>query len=153
MGYLTALVREDGGYRLAAVLAVGDVLAIGTFVVVGVVHHGGHPLTAIDRVVGSLAPFLLGWAVVASLAGLYRRETAASLRDGIARAGLAWLGAASLGLVLRATPVFPGSSPPTFALVAIGAGGGLVVGWRLLAGVVLARRGWPGRDLVDRQGG
>ena len=56
---------------LTAALAGVDVLLLLAFVILGEFSHYGLTATAFARAPGTAAPFLLGWAVVAPLAGVY----------------------------------------------------------------------------------
>lgn len=114
-----------------AVLALGDVVAIGLFVIAGELRH--YPVEiAFQRTPGTLVPFLLGWTLAAPLAGLYarghRRAVPAALRT-----ALAWIGATGVAMALRSLETFHGSADLTFALVSVGVGIVLLVPWRLLA--------------------
>jgi len=119
-------------------LAAGDALAILAFVLAGEVSHYSTAFVLANPgyVLGTYAPFLLGWAVVAPLAGLYdgrRGEGLAGARRSALRGGGAWVLAALIGQGLRATALFDGGAAPTFVLVSLVVGGVLVAGWRAVA--------------------
>lgn len=121
-------------------VAVGDLLAIGTFVVLGELSHGIDPLANPMLVADTFAPFYIAWLVVSLPAGLY----AASLRTDPRRMVLltagAWLLADAGGQLLRATPYFHGGAALSFAAVVFFVGGTLLVGWRAVLAVVSSRR-------------
>lgn len=119
----------------------GDVVAIVAFVLAGQFRHGTDPLTVPGRFPGVLAPFLLGWVLAAPAVGAYRDGTLSSWREAVGRAVLAWGVAATAAQTLRGLPAFPGDADPVFYAVTLGAGGALLVGWRLVAyrGVGLGR--------------
>jgi len=109
-----------------SLLAVGDIITVLSFVAVGSYHHGNtDPLHAIYAAV----PFLLGWFVVAPLAGAYGRFP--SLRNKAFSLLGIWLVAALVGLGVRSTDVFEGGSPPSFGFVIVVIGGGSLLVWRL----------------------
>jgi len=60
-------------------LAAGDLAAILLFVAVGEYTHGYNPLVDVGRVLGTFAPFLLGWLAVATLSGLYSADAGGRL--------------------------------------------------------------------------
>jgi hypothetical protein len=97
----------------------GDLLVVFAFVLVGTLEHGS--LTA-ERYAGVLVPFLVGWIVVAPLAGGYDEKVLESTRAAMAYGVASWLGADFLAQVLRATEYFPGNADPVFFLVALAFG-------------------------------
>jgi hypothetical protein len=120
-----------------AVLALGDLLAVLTFVVVGEITHGIDPLAQPGRVAGTLAPFLIGLAVVTIAGGLYTRDAIRSPRRAVSLIVPAWIAAVVIAQVLRSTSVFPGGAALTFAIVSVLVGGLLLLVWRLIASLVL----------------
>lgn len=121
-------------------LAVGDVIAILAFVAAGVARHGGDPVGDPVRVLRAAAPFLVAWWLAAFLGGLYTRDAISSPRRALSWALPAWILATLLGHALRATGPVPGGTTPTFVLVTLAVGGALVVGWRVLAALVIDLR-------------
>jgi len=128
--------RVDPEPSMAA-LAVGDVLAVLVFVVVGEITHDVDPIAQTGRVLGTLAPFLIGFAVVAMVGGLYTRDAIRSPKRAVSLIVPAWVGAVLIAQALRATAVFPGGAAVTFAIVSIVVGGSLLLAWRAVAAVVL----------------
>lgn len=119
--------------RVSGILFCGDLLAIGLFVVAGEIHHGRPPgagtLTVLE--------FATGWLLAAIAVGAYRRDAVSSPGRTALLAGGGWLLGASLGQLIRAT-VEPGFYvAQTFFFVTLGVGGVLLVGWRLLAWMML----------------
>jgi hypothetical protein len=121
------------------VLAVGDAAAIVAFAVAGAFSHGEAPVENPGIVVAISVPFLIGWAVVAAVAGLYERDAVADPRTAAVRTVPAVLLGVGIGLALRATPWFRGGVAPTFVLVAVVVTGSLLLGWRVLAAVLAGR--------------
>lgn len=112
--------------RKKALVAVGDALTVLAFVSVGSYHHGNtDPL----HFVSAALPFVLGWFLVAPLAGAHGEFP--SLRNEATSLLGTWLVAALVGLGLRSTEVFVGDSPPTFGFVVVVVGGASLVVWRL----------------------
>ncbi|MFC3476506.1 DUF3054 domain-containing protein [Halobacterium litoreum] len=98
----------------------GDLLAVFALVLIGTINHGS--LTA-ERYAGVLIPFLVGWLVVAPLAGGYGRRAMESTRGALVVGLASWLGADFVGQILRGTETFPGNADPVFFLVALVFGG------------------------------
>jgi len=110
-----------------AALAVGDLLVVVAFVGVGTYFHGNtDPLHALYVAV----PFVLGWFVVAPLAGAYSGFP--SLRnEAFATLGI-WTVASLLGLGVRSTDLFAGGAALSFGFVMVVGGGFVFVVWRLV---------------------
>lgn len=121
--------RVDRGTVLA--FLTGDVAAILVFVALGELRHGVNPVTMSGRFAGAAVPFLLGWAFVAPLAGAYSHRIRSGTGRLVAVTLAAWVGAAAVAQVVRATEPFPGDADPVFFLVTVGFGGLSLVGWRL----------------------
>ena len=118
-------------------VALVDVALIAVFVLVGEVNHGISPLESPLRVLGTFAPFLVGW-VVSVLLGTYRSRAFRSAKAAASVAGAAWISAALLGQLLRGTALFHGDLTLAFTIVSILVGLALLVPWRVLVAV---RRG------------
>jgi len=113
-----------------ALLAAGDLSAILLFVAVGEYTHGYNPLVDVGRVAGTYVPFLVGWLLVASAAGLYASDTAATLGRSLGLTLGSWTLAVVVAQALRATSVFHGDAAVTFAIVSVVIGGALLCCWR-----------------------
>ncbi|WP_424003752.1 DUF3054 domain-containing protein [Haloarcula salina] len=122
-----------------ALLAVGDLLAIGVFVAVGEFTHGINPFLNPGRFAGTLTPFLVGWALVAAIGGLYTSDGIGTFRAAVAKTFVGWILAVGIAQALRATELFPGNAALTFALVSVLVGGTLLVCWRSVAATLLHR--------------
>lgn len=123
----------------ALALALGDAAAIIAFTTAGVIQHGGDPVGDAGRVAMVAAPFLIGWGLAAFLGGLYTRDAITSPRRAFSWALPAWVVATIVGHALRSTEPFPGGTDLTFVLVTLAIGGALVLGWRVLAALVVDR--------------
>lgn len=137
MSVRTYLDSRMDSVPLAAGLAIGDAVALGVFVLIGEISHGNQPFENPEMVLGTLAPFLLAWLVVATVGGLYTSDALLSPRRALSWALPAWILAGLLGHALRATPLFRGGTAVTFIIVSLVAGGALLLGWRLIASVVI----------------
>ena len=110
-----------------ASLAVGDLLVVVSLITVGAA--GAHGRTDPLHILAAAVPFVVGWFLIAPLAGAYggyrskRSELFALLGT--------WQAAALVGLGIRSTPLFAGDSPPSFGFVIIVLGGFTVTVWRL----------------------
>lgn len=112
-------------------LALGDVAAILTFVVLGGLQHGTNPLVEPLVVLDTLAPFLVGWSVAGPLLGAYAPKARRSVKGAVVLTTVSWVSAALLGQTLRATEFFHGDAAPAFVAVSIGVGLFLLVPWRV----------------------
>lgn len=110
-----------------AALAAGDALAIAVFVAAGELRHGAPVLAGVD----TFAQFLVGWLVVAPLAGAYSGWAIESPGRAALYAVGVWVPAALLGQVVRlyADPLVTGLAP-SFVAVSLLAGGLLLAAWR-----------------------
>lgn len=138
MSVRTYLDSRVDSVPMAVGLALGDAAALGLFVLIGEVSHGNRPFENPEMVIGTLAPFLLAWLVVAGVGGLYTSDALLSPRRAVSWALPAWIFAGLLGHALRATPLFRGGTALSFIVVSLVAGGALLLGWRLVASVATA---------------
>lgn len=134
-----ALLPEVTRDRTTVLLLVGDVCCIALFATVGALQHPS-PQSLLRRVPEIAAPFLFGWLLVGSFAGVFDREVYAEPRPLVVAVGIGWLGADLIGQVLRAATGLRGSAAIAFFLVTLFVGGTLLIGWRLLAARTLGHR-------------
>ena len=120
-------------------LLIGDLLVIGALVAWGLSSHSVHALDRPFYAIRTAAPFLLGWLIMGPIAGAFSSRALRSPRSMVLAAGAAWLGAALIGVAIRATPLLPGGAAPTFVLVMVVIGLAVMVPWRVLVTVVIAR--------------
>jgi hypothetical protein len=139
MSHSTVGERRIEVSETTALLALGDLAAITLFVAVGEYTHGYDPLVDVGRVAGTLAPFLIGWVLIAGVSGLYTRSSVRSIRGALGRTLLGWALAVVIAQALRATDVFHGNAAVTFALVSVAVGGTLLCLWRAVAAVLVDR--------------
>jgi hypothetical protein len=126
-GVLGSRVSRSPG---TALLAVGDLLVLVGFLVVGELRHGVNPVESPLVVADTVAPFLLGWVVAALAVGVYGPGATRTVKTAVARAAGAWVLAAILGLSLRSTSLFHGDAPLSFAFVVTGIGVVSFSAWR-----------------------
>lgn len=125
--------------RYRAALATGDVLGIALVLSWGIVdHHGLAGLLDPGRVVGAVAPFVVGYVAVALLAGTYERVRIATLAWSLRTVTATWLGALGVGLVIRSSPAVVGGASWPFGLVLIVFGLPVLLAWRLGAHVAFS---------------
>lgn len=132
-GLLWSRVPRSSG---AARLALGDLLVVVGFLIVGELNHDINPVESPLVVADTMAPFLAGWVVGALVVGAYAPGATRTVRTAVARVAGAWVLAAAIGLALRSTNYFHGSSPWTFALVVTGFGVAFLTAWRAAVAVV-----------------
>jgi hypothetical protein len=119
-------------------LAAGDVLVIALFLYAGTLQHGTVSLppagtAEIVHLAEVVLPFLLGWVLVSIPVGAYSPGAGESAKASVPLAVRSWIGAALVGLGLRATPFLAGGVQLTFAAVML-FGGALALGvFRALA--------------------
>lgn len=110
--------------------AVGDLLVVIAFVLLGEFSHGVLPWTVPLMVAETTATFLLGWIVVAPLVWAYQRPNRsvplAAVRTGV----IAWIGAAAVANLLRSSSFVHGNASLSFYLVSVLAGGTMLAIWR-----------------------
>ena len=119
-------------------LALGDALIIATFLALGALRHNVNPITQPLRVAGTVAPFLIGWAIAAPLVGAYAPRARRSVWTGVSLAVGAWLTASIIGATLRATPYFHGNAPLSFVAVTFGVGAVFLGVWRAVVAYFLS---------------
>ncbi len=135
-------VRTDGRSRLVdretLILGVGDVGLLAGLVLVGQRSHGVNPLEQPIASLEAIAPFVIGWLVVAVLAGVYTHTVVSSVTRVVRLTTVTWIAAANVGLLLRQS-VFGDTAVWPFPLVMTGFGLLLIVGWRVGYTAVLYR--------------
>lgn len=115
-----------------ALVAVGDLALIAVFVFGGAAGgHGFDPVGQFGRVGMTYVSFLVGWAGAALLGGLYTADARRTVKRAVAVTVPAWVVAAVVAQLLRATAVFPGDAALTFFLVSVGVVLALLVPWRV----------------------
>ncbi|ACV12673.1 conserved hypothetical protein [Halorhabdus utahensis DSM 12940] len=131
MGTVTTTIRSRIDISGAtAILAVGDLVAIAAFVLIGAVYGHGESLWNVGRHVGTFLPFLIGWLAASMLGSLYTTDARRSVLRAISWTVPAWITAALVGQLLRATTLFHGSFSPIFLLISTVVGLALLVPWR-----------------------
>ncbi|MEV1291750.1 DUF3054 domain-containing protein [Pseudonocardia sp. NPDC049635] len=117
--------------RIPALALAADLVAVVVFAAVGRISHA--EADSLVGLAGTALPFLIGAA--AAWATPWVRSSPTSLRAGFVVLALS----VGIGFVLRLG--FLGRLPLSFAVVAVVALAVLLLGWRVLAGVVARLRG------------
>lgn len=129
---------------LNVILAIGDLLALLAFVLVGQADH--QTVNAANPLLGALPNVIslaIPWLIFAVLLRAYPRGAAAPALAGfLGRSALAWAIAAPIGLAIRMLYLGRGGIPIPFLLVTLAAGGLFLLGWRLIFWLLFLR---PGR--------
>lgn len=125
------------------ILAAGDLIVLLLFVVIGQADHNTlNQSSPILGVLKNVVPLAVAWLAVAFLLQAYPRKTM-SLAQFMGRSALAWLIAAPLGLWLRSIVQNRSVIPIPFLLVTVFLGGLMLLAWRLVLALVVARKTKP----------
>jgi hypothetical protein len=124
------------GDRLRVVAA--DAVVLCALIVAGELRHQVNPVEQPLVVVETAVPFLLGWAVAATLVGAYGERALADRVWSVRTAVGGWLGAVAIGAILRGSPYFAGGIPWTFLAVMAGLGTVALAVTRLAAVTLLS---------------
>ncbi len=120
------------------ILAAGDVLMLGLFVLLGERDHAISDPQPVLRWLITTAEFALPWLIAAWALGTYRAEL--STRTLLGKTITAWLIAAPLGALLRSYVNGSGAIASTFLVVTLCVGVAMLLVWRVIY-FWLARRG------------
>lgn len=118
-------------------LVVADVVVVCALIVAGELRHQVNPVEQPLAVAGTAIPFLVGWAVVGPLVGAYGRRALVDRVWSVRLAAGGWLGAVTIGAILRDSPYFSGGIEWTFLAVMGGLGVVALTVTRLVAVSVL----------------
>lgn len=138
MSVATSVRRRLVPAPLTAVGFAGDLACIGLFVGLGATM--GHSIGDPVRIAITFATFAVGWALASFAAGVHAAAARGSLRSAVVRTVPAWVVAAALAQLLRATGPVPGNAALSFYLVSVGVGLALLVPWRVALAAVASRR-------------
>ncbi|WP_049927198.1 DUF3054 domain-containing protein [Halopiger goleimassiliensis] len=125
--------------RVLSLVAV-DLVAIVVLIVVGQLSHGDDPFGNPIGLLETALPFLVGWLLVAPLAGTYARRVATSAFEAARLTAVAWIAAANVGLLLRSFEQVPGTTEWPFPLVLTTTGLVLLVGVRVAVATLVFTR-------------
>ncbi len=114
--------------RFTGILIAGDVIAMVLWVALGLASHRMSD-NWFQNVVRIVAPFLIGWVVVAPFTRVYDLGALRRPFTFMRRSATCWFLATILGLALRAT-LFGSGFVPVFAAVTLVVTAVLVLGWR-----------------------
>ncbi|MFW6018077.1 MAG: DUF3054 domain-containing protein [Halapricum sp.] len=136
MQVIDAIGRRVDRARLSGLVALGDIVLVGLFVVLGEISHGTPPWEFPVRTLEAFVPFLAGWVLAAFIGGLYTRDAWKSLRRAVSWTTPAWIMAVLIAMIIRSMPFVRGGVQPTFVAVSIAVGLVLLVSWRTLIAVL-----------------
>ena len=134
----TVRARLPTSRAMAAVLA-GDLLVLFAFVATGQYTHGYYFWEVPVYAAKVMVPFVVAWLAVFPAIGLYASDRLRSYRRTALLVVVAWLGVSLLGGAIRATPLFPGGSPPSFLVANVVFGLLFFLPWRLFVSRRLRR--------------
>lgn len=133
----------------ARVLAIGDLLALVVFVILGrIVHAGSGPIDWLANAPRIAAPFLLGWVIAAPVFGAYARATAPWTGRLLLNSAFTLIAADLIAFAVRRY-LFSDSVTVPFVLTAFAFTALLVLGWRLVFVRILAPR--TARDSLSQE--
>lgn len=115
-------------------IAVGDVVALLAFLLVGTLQHWALDTVLADPTIYLMAagPFVVGWLVAAPLIGAYSPGGGSAPNSSIPLAIRSWIPAAIVGLGIRQFGLPDRSADPAFAVVIIVGGTVVLSIWRFL---------------------
>lgn len=122
-------------------ILVGDLLVIAGLVAWGLTMHEVDPIDRSLYTLRTAAPFIFGWVIMGPLAGAFSRRAFTGVTTMALATAAAWVGAALIGVAIRATPLVPGGADPVFVLVMVGTGLAAMIPWRLVVFAAAARLG------------
>ena len=118
-------------------LVAGDVLSFVFFSALG--HRSHDESNSLFSVLGTAAPFVVGWLAIAPWAGAFGAPSERLVGDVLRRSAIAWLLAWPVCLLLRALALRRGI-PASFALVALTANALLLLSWRSMFALYRRRK-------------
>jgi hypothetical protein len=121
--------------RLRLIAAAGDATILLAFAAIGRASHREQGAELVPGVLGTAAPFLVGWYAAALLLGVYRADTFSSPRKSAFAAAYSWLPGGLIGLAIRSA-LEGHVVPVSFAIVALSFNLPLLLLWH--AAIVLA---------------
>ncbi|MCY3904070.1 MAG: DUF3054 domain-containing protein [Caldilineaceae bacterium] len=133
----------------ARVLAIGDLLALVVFVILGrIVHAGSGPIDWLANAPRIAAPFLLGWVIAAPVFSAYARANAPWTGRFLLNSAFTLIAADLIAFAVRGY-LFSDSVTVPFVLTAFAFTALLVLGWRLVFARILAPR--TARDSLSQE--
>lgn len=126
--------------RTGAAALFGDLCVISVLITIGLLSHNiPQPWQYPAYTASRIAPFVIGWLLVAPFFGLFDESSVRSYRA-ILRLIPAWICAALVGVTLRAVATSGGAGPVFFAVMA-GFGLLFLCSWRIVVVTVSRRLG------------
>lgn len=112
-----------------AILLAGDIGVICIFVLAGRAHHRADLLGAVPTIV----QFAVGWMIAGVLVGAYSDRAVASWKYGLSVPIIGWVFGVGIAHGIRVGMSPRNGIAPSFVLVSLVVGGGLLVVWRGIA--------------------
>lgn len=101
-------------------LVIGDGIVFLIFAAVGRRSHGeAASISSFLQVVGTAAPFALGWFMISPIVGAYHRRQTTGVRKMAQWTALSWLAAWPVALLFRGVAVDHAVPPRTFMLISL----------------------------------
>jgi hypothetical protein len=114
-------------------LVIGDAIVFLIFAAVGRRSHGeAASISSFLQVVGTAAPFALGWFIISPIVGAYRRRQTTGVRKMAQWTALSWLAAWPVALLFRGIAVDRAVPPWTFMLISLISNMLFLEVWRVL---------------------
>jgi hypothetical protein len=135
-----ATTTRTKGPSLAALLLAGDLIALLIFATIGRMSHERG--LSLPGVLGTAAPFVIGWLLVAPLTGIYRAQPRPTPGAMARRSALNWALALPIAFGLRAL-IEQRGIPLSFAVVAGSFTFVTLVGWRSALALLLGSQRAP----------
>lgn len=135
---------------LRVMLVIGDAIALLVFAGIGRLSHG--ETAAPGEIIGTAAPFLLGWFLASPWLGAYRvaDDTGeVATKSFLGRSMVAWLVAWPISLALRAL-FMQREIPISFAITTFLFNSILLMGWRSAFALLVLRRSPQTTQTTDK---
>ncbi len=114
-------------------LVIGDAIVFLIFAAIGRRSHGeAASISSFLQIVGTAAPFALGWFIVAPFIGAYRRRQTTGVGNMAQRTALSWVAAWPVALLFRGIAVDRAVPPLTFMLISLISNMVFLEVWRVL---------------------
>jgi hypothetical protein len=129
------MLEDNGRVNIGRIilLVIGDAIVFLIFAAVGRRSHGeAASFSSFLQIVGTAAPFALGWFIIAPLVGAYRRRQTTGVRKMAQWTALSWLAAWPATMLFRGVAVDRAVPPWTFMLISLISNMLFLEVWRVL---------------------
>lgn len=121
---------------MASRAALGDLLVFVLFPCLGMANHDTN--LSFSVFLRTVLPFTAAWGLIALLAGAYAPQTLRSVKQTLVAVPSAWLLAGVVGISVRVL-LFDRPFVLSFAIVAIGLTGTMLIAWRVVLATITKR--------------